>query len=146
MVDHIPLLLLPGLLCDAALWRHQIETLVDIADIAVADLTEEDSGSGMAQRVLASAPDEFALAGLSMGGYVAFEILRQAPDRVKRLALLDTTARADLPEKVKLRQDLIELARTGAFKGVTPRLLPRLIHPARMDDAVLVGSVLAMAV
>ncbi len=145
MADRIPLLLLPGLLCDAALWRHQIETLADIADIVVADLTEDDSGSAMAQRVLASAPDEFALAGLSMGGYVAFEILRQAPDRVKRLALLDTTARADLPEKIKVRQDLIELARTGAFKGVTPRLLPRLIHPARMDDAVLVGSVLAMA-
>ena len=95
----------------------------------------------MAQRILAEAPEEFALAGLSMGGYLAFEILRQAPDRVTRLALLDTSARADTPEKMKLRQDLIDLAQTGEFKGVTPRLLPRLIHPARLDDAALVGSV-----
>jgi pimeloyl-ACP methyl ester carboxylesterase len=80
-----------------------------------------------------------------MGGYLAFEILRQAPDRVTRLALLDTSARADTPEKTKLRQDLIDLAQTGEFKGVTPRLLPRLIHPARLGDAALVGSVLAMA-
>ena len=145
MADRIPLLLLPGLLCDEALWRHQTETLADLAEITVADVTQEDQASAMVQRILAGAPEEFALAGLSMGGYLAFEILRQAPDRVKRLALLDTSARADPPEKMKLRQDLIELARTGAFKGVTPRLLPRLIHPARMGDAVLVGSVLAMA-
>ena len=145
MADRIPLLLLPGLLCDEALLRHQTETLADLAEITVADVTQEDQASAMVQRILAGAPEEFALAGLSMGGYLAFEILRQAPDRVKRLALLDTSARADPPEKMKLRQDLIELARTGAFKGVTPRLLPRLIHPARMGDAVLVGSVLAMA-
>lgn len=145
MTNRIPLLLLPGLLCDAALWQHQTETLADIADITVANLTDGDLGGAMAQRVLAAAPDEFALAGLSMGGYVAFEILRQAPDRVKRLALFDTTARADPPEKVKLRQGLIDLARSGAFKGVTPRLLPKLIHPARMDDTTLVGGILGMA-
>ena len=145
MTNRIPLLLLPGLLCDAALWQHQTETLADIADITVANLTDGDSGGAMAQRVLAAAPDEFALAGLSMGGYVAFEILRQAPDRMKRLALFDTTARADPPEKVKLRQGLIDLARSGAFKGVTPRLLPKLIHPARMDDTTLVGGILGMA-
>ena len=138
-------MLLPGLLCDAALWRHQVETLADLAEITVADVSREDQAGAMARRILAEAPDEFALAGLSMGGYLAFEILRQAPDRVLRLALLNTTARPDPPEKVKLRQDLIELARTGAFKGVTPRLLPRLVHPARLGDAALVGGILAMA-
>ncbi|HYN39737.1 MAG TPA: alpha/beta fold hydrolase, partial [Rhodospirillales bacterium] len=126
-------------------WHHQAETLADLAEISIADVTREDQAGPMAQRILAEAPEEFALAGLSMGGYLAFEILRQAPDRVLRLALLDTSARADPPEKVKLRQDLIELARTGEFKGVTPRLLPRLIHPARLGDAALVDSVLAMA-
>jgi len=145
MAGLTPLLLLPGLLCDAALWRHQLETLSDVAEMRVLDLTIEDQAGASARRVLADAPDEFALAGLSMGGYLAFEILRQAPDRVTRLALLNTTARPDTPEKMKFRQDLIDLARLGEFKGVTPRLLPRLIHPDRMDDADLVGSVLQMA-
>lgn len=145
MPSRMPLVLLPGLLCDAALWRHQIDTLGDLVDMTIPDVTQEDQAGPMAQRILAEAPEEFALAGLSMGGYLAFEILRQAPDRVTRLALLDTSARADMPEKTKLRQDLIDLAKTGEFKGVTPRLLPRLIHPARLSDAALVGTVLAMA-
>jgi pimeloyl-ACP methyl ester carboxylesterase len=140
MPSKTPLLLLPGLLCDAALWQHQIETLADLAEITVAD-----QAGAAAQGVLASAPDEFALAGLSMGGYIALEIMRQAPDRVARLALLDTSARPDTLEKVKFRQELIDLARMGQFKGVTPRLLPKLIHPERMADGELVDSILAMA-
>ena len=145
MPSRMPLVLLPGLLCDPALWRHQTETLSDLADITVADVTTEDQAGAMAQRILATAPEEFALAGLSMGGYIAFEILRQAPDRVMRLALLNTTARADPPEKTKLRQDLVDLAQMGEFKGVTPRLLPRLIHPDRLQDPELVAGILSMA-
>jgi pimeloyl-ACP methyl ester carboxylesterase len=145
MPSKTPLLLLPGLLCDAALWQHQIETLADLAEITVADVTQADQAGAAAQGVLASAPDEFALAGLSMGGYIALEIMRQAPDRVARLALLDTSARPDTQEKIKFRQELIDLARMGQFKGVTPRLLPKLIHPERMADSELVDSILAMA-
>ena len=80
-----------------------------------------------------------------MGGYIALEIMRQAPDRVPRLALLDTSARPDTHEKMKFRQELIDLARIGQFKGVTPRLLPKLIHPERLADPALVDSILAMA-
>ena len=145
MPRKTPLVLLPGLLCDAALWRHQIETLADIADIIVPDLTIEDQVGAAVRRVLGSAPEEFAVAGLSMGGYIALEIMRQAPDRVTRLALLDTSARPDTQEKIKFRQELIDLARIGQFKGVTPRLLPKLIHPERMADAEMVESILAMA-
>lgn len=140
-----PLVLLSGLLCDAALWRHQVQTLADAAEIHVPELTAEDSAGACARRVLAEAPEQFALAGLSMGGAIAFEILRQAPDRVTRLALLNTTARPDSIEKTRLRQDLIDLARRGEFKGVTPRLLPRLVHADRLTDPVLTGAVLAMA-
>lgn len=140
-----PLVLLPGLLCDAALWRHQAETLPDIAEISIADLTTADQTGLAAQRVLASAPEEFALAGLSMGGYVALEIMRQAPDRVTRLALLDTSAYSDSHEKRRFRQELINLARIGQFRGVTRRLLPKLIHPDRMADADLIESVMDMA-
>ena len=105
------------ILCDAALWQHQAETLSDIAEISVADLTKADQAGLAAQQVLASAPEEFALAGLSMGGYVALEIMRQAPDRVIRLALLDTSAHPDTQKMMKFRQELINLARIGQFKG-----------------------------
>ncbi|MHB1207317.1 MAG: alpha/beta fold hydrolase, partial [Rhodospirillaceae bacterium] len=96
-------------------------------------------------RVLEGAPSRFALAGLSMGGYVAQEIMRLAPERVERLALVDTNARADNEAQVKARRDLIQLAEIGTFKGVTPRLLPNLIHPARMEDPNVAGVVMEMA-
>ena len=140
-----PLVLLPGLLCDAALWRHQTATLGDAAAFTMGDFTHDDSIEAMARSVLIEAPETFALAGLSMGGYVALEIMRQAPERVTRLALLDTSARPDTPEQTERRGGLIELARMGQFKGVTPRLLPMLIHPDRLGDAELTGTVMAMA-
>lgn len=144
-MSKTPLLLLPGLLCDGALWEPQAHQLGDVADIRVADLTRDETMTAMAMRALDSAPGEFALAGLSMGGYVALEIMRQARDRVTRLALLDTSARADHPDQTRRRLDLMDLSRRGRFKGVTPRLLPLLIHPARMGDAALTGTVTAMA-
>jgi pimeloyl-ACP methyl ester carboxylesterase len=142
---RIPLLLLPGLLCDAALWRPQMNGLADIAAMRVCDLTRHDSLPAMAAAVLADAPEYFALAGLSMGGYVAQEIMRRAPNRVLRLALLDTSARADSPEQTARRRGLIALAETGEFKGVTPRLLPLFIHPDRLGEAELVAIVTQMA-
>ena len=145
MVKKTSLVLLPGLLCDRELWRRQIESLGDVASPWVADLTLDDSMAAMARRVLAAAPPVFALAGLSMGGYCALEIMRQAPARVTRLALLDTGARADSPEQTARRRGLIELAEKGDFKGVTPRLLPLFLHPDRLKDAELTGRVTAMA-
>ncbi|HSV29432.1 MAG TPA: alpha/beta fold hydrolase, partial [Candidatus Omnitrophota bacterium] len=126
------LVLLPGLLNDERLWAHQRRALADLADVTVADLTQDDSLAGMARRVLDSAPARFALAGLSMGGYVAMEILRQAPERVERLALLDTTARPDLPEQTDRRRDAVEVARSGGFAKIMPTMLPMLVHPDHM--------------
>jgi pimeloyl-ACP methyl ester carboxylesterase len=145
MSGKLPLVLLPGLLCDAALWQDQIKSLSDIAETTVADLGRDDQLGPMAQRVLSEAPESFALAGLSMGGYVALEIARQAPDRIARLALLDTSARADGYEQTARRQALIDLARRGEFKGVTRRLLPQLVHPDRLNDSQLTETVFAMA-
>ncbi len=145
MTGRIPLVLVPGLLCDAALWRHQAAHLGGLAEVIVADTTRRDTIAGMAEDILDAAPARFALAGLSMGGYVALEIMRRAGERVERLALLDTSARADTPEQTRRRRDLIALARRGRFKGVTPRLLPLLVHPARLEDADLVATVTAMA-
>ena len=87
-------------------------------------------------------PERFALAGLSMGGYVCFEVLRRAPERVQRLALLDTKADPDSEAQTGRRRDLIALAERGQFKGVTPRLLPLLIHEARLEEAPLTELVI----
>lgn len=140
----LPLLLLPGLLCDARLWRDPATALADVATVQQADLTRDDTVAGMAARVLASAPPVFALAALSMGGYVAFEILRQAPQRVARLALMDTTARLDPPKRRAVRRAGLAMAETGRFAGVTRKLLPQLVHESRVDSAVG-EEVMAMA-
>ncbi len=145
MSERSALALLPGLLCDGALWRHQTAALADLADCWVADFTSQDSVAAMARSVLEAMPARFALAGLSMGGYVGFEIMRQAPERIERLALLDTKARPDSPEETARRRGLIELAQKGEFKGVTPRLLPLMIYEARLEDEALTGEVRAMA-
>lgn len=139
------LILVPGLLCDAALWRHQTDFLADTLTVTVADVTQDDAIPAMAERILADAPTTFALAGLSLGGYVAQEIMRQAPERVERLALVATNARADNEAQLKTRGDLIRLAEIGKFKGVTPRLLPNLIHPDRLKDPAVADVVLEMA-
>jgi pimeloyl-ACP methyl ester carboxylesterase len=139
------LILLPGLLCDEALWAPQIAALSDLATSRVADLTQDDSMVAMARRVLDEAPPRFALAGLSMGGYVAQEIMRQAPERVMRLALLDTSARADTPERLAQRRGFIELAHKGEFHGITQRMLPIYLHPDHLKEKAITDTVLAMA-
>lgn len=139
------LVLVPGLLCDARLWDHQRQYLDDVADISVAETRIDEAIPAMAARLLADAPDRFALAGLSMGGYVALEVMRQAPERVTHLALLDSSARPDSAEQTRRRRGLIELATMGRFKGVTPRLMPLLIHPDRLEDAALTATVMDMA-
>ncbi|WP_158046157.1 alpha/beta fold hydrolase [Skermanella pratensis] len=141
----LPLILLPGLLCDDALWAHQSRYLDEVADVRVADLTGHDSIAALAAAVLESAPPRFAVAGLSMGGYVALEIARRAPERVAKLALLDTNARADTDEQRRRRRGLMALANQGEFRGVTPRLLPMLIHPSRTGEEALTGTVMGMA-
>ena len=146
MADSQPLILVPGLLCTADLWAHQVAHLGDVAvPLVTAEHARHDSLGAIAAAILAAAPRRFALAGLSMGGYIALEIMRRAPDRVTRLALLDTSARADTPEQTARRQELEGQARIGQFKGVTPRLLPLLLHPDRLHDRALVDRVLQMA-
>ena len=132
----IPIVFLPGLLCDETLWRAQALDLADVATPFIADLTRDESITAMAQRTLATAPERFALAALSMGGYVAFEVLRQAPERVTRLALLDTSAAPDDEERIARRKAGIASLKVGKFAGVTRRLLPRLVHAGHVDGPV----------
>src|SRR5437667_10331733 len=114
------LVLVPGLLCDDLMWRPQLSALTAVADCWIADHTRSETMAGVAADVLRDAPfEKFALAGLSMGGYVALEMVRQAAPRVLKLALLDTTARADTPEQTRKRRDFISLPERGLFLGVT---------------------------
>jgi len=144
---RLPLVLVPGLLCDTRLWRPQVELLADLADPVIADVVGGGSMPEMARSVLEAAPsgERFALAGLSMGGYVALEVMRVASERVARLALLDTSARADTPDQTAARRDLIRLARDGHFDEVPRGLLPRVLHPDRLDDERLTSTVFGMA-
>lgn len=138
-----PLILVPGLLCDERLFGPQLPALAARGPVRVAETRRDDTLRGMAGRLLAEAPDRFALAGLSMGGYVCLEVMRQAPERVTRLALLDTQARADTPEASQRRRDLMALAERGEFLGVAPRLLPLFLHPVHLP--ALGPTVTAMA-
>ena len=145
MPDRIPLLLLPGLLCDAALWEHQARFLADVAEITIADLTRADLVAEMAKSALASAPPRFALAGLSMGGYVSLEIMRIAPERVTKLALLDTGPRADTAEQTERRRSLMALAQSDSVRTVAERLLPLQVFAERQSDAKLKQAISDMA-
>jgi pimeloyl-ACP methyl ester carboxylesterase len=139
------LYLLPGLLCDQSLWFHQIELLSKSYDVRVADFSKGDTIDDFCDEVLKDAPESFSLAGLSMGGYVAFEVLRRSPDRVKRLALIDTSPYADLPEHRLYRQGLMDLAQDKGLDPVMDILIAKLIHPSRHDDENLVRLIDAMA-
>ena len=141
----VALVLLPGLLLNRRLYAAQLEALAGAADCLVADLTRHDTVAGLAADVLEQAPERFALAGLSMGGSVALEIMRLAPERVLRLALLDTQARPDTPEITARRRPLMALAEAGGLDGVARRLLPVLLHPSRLAEPEPTGTVLQMA-
>jgi pimeloyl-ACP methyl ester carboxylesterase len=131
------LVLVPGLNCTAALFAPQIEGLADVATCHVADHASADRLEGIAAAILDAAPDRFALAGLSMGGYVAFEIIRQAPERVMRLCLLDTRAAMDGLDDAERRRQTIMLAGSGRFSALHAVFWPRLVHPSRAGDAAL---------
>lgn len=124
-----PIVFLPGLICDARLWRDIIDGFADTMAPMVADLRLDETVAAMASRTLAAAPPRFALAGLSMGGYVALEIMRQAPERVTHLALFDTSARPDNEERRETRRKGIEMIAQGKFIGVSRGLLGSLVAP-----------------
>ena len=133
---------------DERVWKHQQEALAPDREVCIADITAYGSVHEMAFAALASAPGpRFALAGFSLGGYVALEMLRQAPDRIAALALVDTGARSDTPESTDMRRRMV--AAVGAapanFGAVTAAFLPRVIHPSRAHDDELIDLFTDMA-
>jgi len=144
--EHKPtLVLIPGLLNTRRLFAPQIEGLADLVDVVVPEIWRHDSMSAMANAILAAAPPRFALGGFSMGGYVSFEIMRRAPERVERLALMDTQATSDTPEISARRRGFIELSKLGRFHGVQDSLLPTLLHPSHLGDKSITQPILDMA-
>jgi pimeloyl-ACP methyl ester carboxylesterase len=145
MSESLPTVLIPGLLGSPRLYAHQIPQLWRFGPVMVADHTRDETMGAIARRILSVAPPQFVLAGLSMGGYVAFEILRAAPERVVKLALLDTSARPDLPEQSEARRAQIAAAREGRLLEVVERAFPTWVHPAHRSDQDLRSLVVTMA-
>ncbi len=145
MTEPLPTVLIPGLLGSPRLYAAQLPHLWRYGPVTVADHTREATMAGIARQILETAPPRFALVGLSMGGYISFEILRAAPERVARLALLDTSARADLPEQSEARRAQIAEARNGRLLDIIERAFPTWVHPSRRADQALRASCVAMA-
>lgn len=144
-MEKMNLVMLPGLSNGASLFEHQADSLADLVCTTVVDLTGSDSIAGLAEDALAQAPaGPFMLAGISLGGYVAFEIMRQAGERVQALVLLSTSARPDTPETTTAREELITLAGTD-FPAVIERLLARMAHPEHANKPEVGGMFQSMA-
>ncbi|EMS80946.1 alpha/beta fold hydrolase [Desulfotignum phosphitoxidans] len=145
-MKKIPLVLVPGLLCDEALWEYQISALDHISIGLITDRhMHYDSIGQIAESIVAAAPPRFALAGLSMGGYIALEIYRKYSERVDRLALLDTSARAESRKQTERRNNLMALSRQDKFNDVVELLWPLLVDSSRRDDKVLKHKIVSMA-
>jgi pimeloyl-ACP methyl ester carboxylesterase len=145
MGPPLPLVLVPGLLCSARVFGPQIEALWPLGPVTIADHRRDNEIGAIAARILAAAPPRFALAGLSLGGYIAFAMMRQAPERIEKLALLDTSARPDTPEQSAARHAFIAMAEDGRLGEVVETLTLRYLHRDRHKDARLRGIVRAMA-
>src|SRR5438309_4681666 len=137
MDDAMPILLVPGLAGSPRIYAPVVPALWRYGPVSVANHIRDDHMGAIARRILAEAPPRFALAGHSMGGYIAFEIMRQAPERVARLALVNTQARPDTAEATARRHGMIARAQSGDYRGVLDELFPGFVHPSRQDDAGL---------
>jgi pimeloyl-ACP methyl ester carboxylesterase len=143
------LILVPGLMCDAAVWAHQARQLETTATIEIPDHGSIDSLGKMAEAILKSAPARFVIAGHSMGGRVAFEVFRRAPDRVDGMALMDT-AYAPRPAgalgdaEAEQRYALLDIARKEGTRAMGKVWVQNMVHPNRLSDTVLLNSILAM--
>jgi pimeloyl-ACP methyl ester carboxylesterase len=145
MTSALPLVLVPGLLCSARLYAAQVTALWPHGQVTIADHRRDDDMAAIAARILADAPPRFALAGLSMGGYIAFAMMRQAPERIARLALLDTSARPDTPEQKAGRDKFIAMAEAGQLNDIVETLTPRFLHPDHINNETFKDVIRTMA-
>lgn len=145
MSESLPVVMIPGLFASPRLYAAQLPHLGQLGAVMVAGPMRSETLHGIARDILAAAPPRFMLVGLSMGGYVCLEILRQAPERVAKLALLNTSARPDTPAQTVQRKEQIKAAREGHFAELPEAAFPHLVHPAHRGDAALRRLVRLMA-
>jgi pimeloyl-ACP methyl ester carboxylesterase len=143
------LILVPGLMCDATVWEHQVRSLGTLTTIEILDHGSLDSLDGMAQAILDRAPKRFAIAGHSMGGRAALEVIRRAPDRVAGIALMDTAyaprpAGATGEREAEQRYALLEKARSEGTRAMGAEWARPMVHPDRLLDAPLMNAMLDM--
>ena len=137
MDNTMPILLVPGLVSSPRIYAPVVPALWRFGPVTVANHIRDDNMGAIARRILAEAPPRFALAGHSMGGYIAFEIMRQAPERVAKLALINTQARPDTPEATARRRGQIARAQGGEYHAILDELFPGFVHPSRRGEAFL---------
>jgi pimeloyl-ACP methyl ester carboxylesterase len=141
----LPILLIPGLNCSPTLFANQIPLLWRFGSVVIANHTCGETVGAIAQEILKTAPPRFTLIGFSMGGYIAFEVLRQAGERVARLALIDTGARADTAQQSERREQRIAMAQSGRFSESLDLQFPLVVHPSRHSDEILRETYRTMA-
>lgn len=139
------LVLIPGSLCDERVWGNQRRDLADVANIYIPHLHGYNSLVAMAEAVLAEAPENFALAGFSMGGRVALEIWRLAPERITRLALIDASVHPVAEGEAERRRPQIELAKKDGMAALAEWWNPKIVHPSKLEDAEYMALLKDMA-
>ena len=140
----VPIVLVPGLLCDASIWAAQRDALAGVADVVVADCTTQDTLEAMAGAALALRPGPLIVIGHSMGARVALEMVRAAPDRIARLGLLDTGTHPRQDGEAERRQVLVDLAFARGMDALADRWLPPMVHEDRVADVALMSGLRAM--
>jgi pimeloyl-ACP methyl ester carboxylesterase len=143
------LLLLPGLACDAEVWKHQARALAEITSVEIADYGSSDSLPEMARVAIARAPESFAVAGHSMGGRVALEVVRRVPERVVGLGLFDTAYQPWMPGEAGEREKAerfgyVKIAQTEGMRAMARQWLQKMVHPSRLADKPLIDSIIEM--
>ncbi len=145
MTETLPILLVPGLVCSPRIYAPQIPALWRDGPVVLPNHIRDNTMSGIAKRILDEAPKRFALAGHSMGGYIVLEMFRQAPERISRLGLLNTSARPEKPDASAGRHALIAETRAGGYPGIVEKLFAKFVHPKHANDAAIKKIVMDMA-
>jgi pimeloyl-ACP methyl ester carboxylesterase len=140
-----PIVLVPGLNCTAECYAGQVPSLWQFGSVLIPDHKRGSTMTDIAAAILRDAPPSFALAGFSLGGYIVFEMLRQAPERVTRLALIDTMARLDGPDRLLKRHDAIRLAQAGKLRQLVTANYPDSVHPDHADHPAIRDISIRMA-
>lgn len=138
------LVLLPGFMTDPDLWADMLPRLAPLGPVLHGDLTRDAGIDAMAHRVAEMAPERFALIGFSMGGYVARAIARMAPERVRALVLIATSARADTPVQARRKAAAVANVRRQGFSGLSRAAILGSVHPDRVGDAALIARIRQM--